>query len=136
MNITNLDRVNFILSMRRVRARSAWERGVIEYAEDLAEQLKERINDEQREPASPEECNTWLLNGAYNWNEFSWGGCSLFYNGDIAKRLCTPSELKKTRTGERKPNANEEWLDVQARALHQAARIINGQFAVSAQGNN
>jgi hypothetical protein len=38
--------------------------------------------------------------------------------------FCTPSELKKTHNGERKPNKNEEWLDVQARALNQAAKMI------------
>jgi hypothetical protein len=32
--------------------------------------------------------------------------------------------LKKTRNGEKKPNGNEEWLDVQARALFQAAQRI------------
>lgn len=52
------------------------------------------------------------------------GGCYLIYNSDIAKMFCTPSELKKTHNGERKPNKNEEWLDVQARALNQAARMI------------
>jgi hypothetical protein len=65
-----------------------------------------------------------LLNGADNWNESSWGGCYEIYNSDIAERLCTPSELKKTRQGERRPNSREEWLDVQARALHQAERLI------------
>ena len=50
----------------------------------------------------------------------AWGGCSLIYNGDIAERLCTPSELKKTRNGERRPNDREMWLDTQTRALRQA----------------
>ena len=52
---------------------------------------------------------------------------SLIWNGDIAKRLCTKSELAKlkTRDGDyRKPNAREDWLDVQARALFQAWRKI------------
>ena len=49
---------------------------------------------------------------------------SLIYNEDIAERLCTPSELKKTRHGERRPNAREEWLDTQARALFQAYNLI------------
>ena len=65
-----------------------------------------------------------LLDGAKDWYEYSWGGCSLLYNSDICKRLCSPSEQRKTKNGERKPNANEEWLDVQARALYQAARLI------------
>ena len=65
-----------------------------------------------------------LLNGAQDWNQYSWGGCSLIYDEDIAKRVCTLSELKKTRNGERRPNSREEWLDTQARALSQAARHI------------
>jgi hypothetical protein len=47
-----------------------------------------------------------------------------YNNEDIAERLCTPSELKKTRHGDRKPNSREEWLDVQARALYQASNRI------------
>lgn len=62
-----------------------------------------------------------MRNGADSWNEYSWSGCGLIYDGDIAEHYCTPSELKKTRHGERRPNSREEWLDVQARALRQAA---------------
>ena len=65
-----------------------------------------------------------LLNGARSWHEYSWGGYSLVYDMDIAKHYCTPSELKKTRDGLRKPNSREDWLDVQARALHQACRKV------------
>lgn len=57
--------------------------------------------------------------GTYNW-----GGSSLIYDADIAGRLCCPSELKKTRNGERRPNSREEWLDVQARALYQACNRL------------
>jgi hypothetical protein len=68
-----------------------------------------------------------------SWNDYSWCGSSLIYNGDIAARLCCPSELKKTREGERRPNANEQWLDTQARALYQASaklqRIIKEEVA-------
>lgn len=63
-----------------------------------------------------------MLNGARDWSEYSCGGCALVYDGDIAEHYCTPSELKKTRNGDRRPNAREDWLDVQARALSQAAR--------------
>lgn len=65
-----------------------------------------------------------LLNGASNWSQYSWGGCSLIYDRDIAERTCNPSELKKTRNCERKPNSRKEYLDVQARALFQAAQRI------------
>ena len=105
-------------------ARSAWGRGVYAYACDLIDDLAETL------PYAPESLDNEtllfkaLLNGADNWNHYSWGGYSLIYNSDIAERLCCPSELKKTRNGERRPNAREEWLDTQARALNQAAALI------------
>lgn len=104
--------------------RSAWNRGVNLYALDLVEELKERSEYEKRLPEPMKECWEWMLNGADGWSQYSWGGSSLIYNGDIAERLCTPSELKKTRNGERRPNSREEWLDVQARALYQAANRV------------
>lgn len=106
--------------------RSAWHRGVTAYALELVDTLAGRAAYEGRDPQNRKECRDWMLNGARDWTEYSWGGCSLIYDGEIAGRLCTPSELVKTRNGERKPNSREEWLDVQARALGQAcARVAN-----------
>ena len=105
--------------------RSAWDRGVTVYALELVETLKERASEEGRNPETAAECCEWMLNGAQSWEQYSWGGSSLIYDSDIAERLCTPSELKKTRNGERRPNINEEWLDVQARALNQACRRVS-----------
>lgn len=117
------------------KERSAWGRGVQAYAVDLVENLQERAAYEDRTPA-PEEVREWLLNGARSWSEYSWGGSALIYNGDIAERLCSPSELKKTRNGDRLPNSREEWLDVQARALHQAAnRVIKAYRAALIASN-
>ena len=104
--------------------RSAWGRGVNAYAMELVETLRERADYEGRTPENGKECREWMLNGASSWSEYSWDGSSLIYDVDIAKRLCTPSELKKTRNGERRPNSREEWLDTQARALHQAAKRV------------
>lgn len=104
--------------------RSAWGRGVNAYALELVEELKERAAYEGRNPEPGKECREWMLNGAQDWNQYSWGGSSLIYDGDIAERLCTPSELKKTRHGERRPNSWEEWLDTQARALYQACNRV------------
>jgi hypothetical protein len=105
--------------------RSAWGRGVNVYALELLEKLEEnrRFNNAD-EHLRPLEIKSDLLNGAKDWSEYSWGGCSLIYDSNIAERLCTPSELKKTRNGERNPNSRESWLDVQARALYQACRRI------------
>lgn len=104
--------------------RSAWGRGVNAYALELVEELRERAAYEGRNPEPGKECREWMLNGAQDWNQYSWGGSSLIYDGDIAERLCTPSELKKTRHGERRPNSREEWLDTQARALTQACNRV------------
>lgn len=104
--------------------RSAWNKGVTLYAVELVEELAERAAYEGRNPEAGKECREWMLNGAADWSGYSWGGSSLIYNGDIAERLCTPSELKKTRNGERRPNSREEWLDTQARALFQACNRV------------
>lgn len=109
------------------KPRSAWKKGVAVYAAELLEELEERIAHGYQDPAKIESraaLDEALRNGAENWNEWSWGGCGLIYDGDIAERLCNPSELKKTRNGERRPNCREEWLDVQARAIRQAANRI------------
>lgn len=58
---------------------------------------------------------------------------ALVYDGDIAAALCNPSELKKTRNGERRPNSQEEWLDVQARALRQAFRRVYSAIRAARQ---
>jgi len=105
--------------------RSAWDRGVNVYALELVEELEERAQYEGRNPEPGAECRAWMLNGAQDWNQYSWGGSSLIYDEDIAERLCTPSELKKTRHGERRPNSREEWLDTQARALYQACNRVS-----------
>lgn len=104
--------------------RSAWDKGVTVYALELLGDLAESADGgyiDADDLASRRLVVRAMLNGASDWGQYSWGGSSLIYNGDIAARLCCPSELRKTRNGERRPNGQEEWLDVQARALSQAA---------------
>lgn len=98
---------------------SKWTQGVNEYADELREFLEEN-----KLTATPEN----LLNGARDWKEYSYGGSSLIYDYDIAERLATPSEIKsrtrKDGSFNQMANARETWLDVQARALYQASRIV------------
>lgn len=115
------------------RCRSAWDKGVRLYALELIDGLEERAQYEGREPADVEELSSWMLNGAHSWMSYSYGGSALIYDGDIAERLCTPSELKKTRNGERRPNGREEWLNVQARALFQAATRTRRAYRAALQ---
>lgn len=101
------------------------------YALELLENLNEGVDSgyiSAEDLNTPADFSRALLNGASDWSGYSWGGCALIYNGDIAARLCCPSELKKTREGERRPNSREEWLDVQARALAQAARVVRNAY--------
>ena len=115
---------------KRVNAnkpRSAWDRGCLAYADELLDSLEEAIAGGyfyQDDLEAPKILEQGLLNGASSWGAYSWGGRSLCYDSDIAERLCTPSELTRTRGGDRRPNAKEEWRDTQARALFQASRRI------------
>ena len=120
-------KVNEIINeLNNKKTRSAWDKGVNLYALELCESLEESMKYEELEevPTSRKLLEKMLLNGASDWEQYSWGGCSLIYNGDIAERLCSPSEFKKCREGERRPNNHEEWLDTQARALFQACNRI------------
>ena len=104
--------------------RSAWDKAVTQYALDLLEDIQWYANDAERLPLDGAELERWALNGANNWHQYSWGGCSLCYDKQIAERVCTPSELKRKHGGAYEPNSRETWLDVQARALYQAIERI------------
>ena len=99
-------------------ARSAWDKGVRAYALDLVNNLERDTYSDYNDVIAT------LLNGADNWTQYSYGGCALIYDGDIAARLCTTSEYTRTRGGELAPNSRETWLDVQARALGHAQALI------------
>lgn len=106
--------------------KSAWNKAVTTYALELVETL----DGWGKQAASVAELREMMLNGADDWNAYSWGGSSLIYNSDIAERCCTASELKRVtrKDGSLRDmaNAREHWLDVQARALYQAAnRVAN-----------
>ena len=107
--------------------RGAWNRGVKEYAIELLDGLEEGLECGYLEDDIFQSRNLLdkaMLNGAPNWHEYSYGGCSLIYDGDICKRLCPLSMQIKCDNGRWNPNKNENWLDVQARALYQAASLI------------
>ena len=103
--------------------RSAWDRGVHAYAVELVESL-----DDSADLSNETLLRKALLNGADDWRQYSEGGCALVYDADIAERLCSPSELKRTRNGERQPNSRANWLECQARALGQAASLVRRAY--------
>lgn len=112
---------DIIKELEQRNDRSAWNKAVTLYALDLIDGLSGEYDELHRE-----NLKETLLNGASDWNQYSYGGCSLVYDEDIARRVCTPSELKRKRNGALQPNSRETWLDVQARALYQAYGRIRG----------
>ena len=120
MKTTN--EVRKALEQATTAERSAWGRGVAQYALDLLDTVEEwsEYNNGAEIPNNRAELKKIALNGADDWRAYSWGGSSLCCDRQIAYRLCTPSELKRTKDGARNPNKRDSWLDCQARALYQA----------------
>ena len=105
--------------------RSAWEWGVRDYSCDLFEWWsKDWEHLETWEVPSRKISERILLNGATDWVTFSKGGNSLVYDEDICGRLCSESKQKAKRYGKLPPSRNATWLDLQAIALSQAAKIV------------
>ncbi len=105
-------------------ARSAWDKGCREYAVELFAEVVENRHLTDGDTLGEDITEKELLNGARDWNQYSDGGCALIYDGDICERLCTENEAKRKKYGERKPGLYDSWLDAQAAALKQAARIV------------
>lgn len=115
-----MTKVELINAINNSKARSAWAKGVKNYALNLVEEIYQNDTDIVKADMSV------YLSGAKNWKNYSYGvhGCSLVYSYDIAELLCSPSELRRTDHGRKLPNSFENWLDVQARALFQAHMLI------------
>ena len=107
---------------------SAYKRGIKKYTDELLDNLEEMARIYKRLPKDENELESWLLKGARNWGDYSWRGYSLIYNGDIAERLCTPSEFRKKDGGRLKPSRYETWFSEQAKALNYACLRIKDKF--------
>lgn len=97
--------------------RSCWGRGVASLISDYAEKV---LKEHDGEKVSNKDFFRLWSCGADTIRDAVYGGSFDIYNYDIAKRLCTPSELKKSNEGMRNPNKRENWLDVETRAIYQA----------------
>lgn len=97
--------------------RSAWDKGVTQYALMLADNIPDDLTDMLKVTSA-------MLCGARNWVQYSYSGLAYVYDSDIAAALCSPSEFKRCKGGTRNPNRHENWLDVQARAIFQAANRL------------
>lgn len=110
------------------KTRSAWDKGVKAYALEMLESFEEwqKFNESEGLECLELDERT-ALNGASDWDAWSYGGCGLVYDSAIAERLCTPSEMRKLqyKTGAmRSPAPCTNWLDIEARAARQAWQMI------------
>lgn len=131
--ITVNDVQNYIKNLKTKHS-SRWLEAVREDAIDL---LDNYIEWHGENSSFKKENIKELLNGAENWNQYSYGGLAFVDDSRIAAHYCTPSELKKfsylddgagfTSIG-RQPNSKETWLDIQAKALCQAEMLIAGSL--------
>lgn len=114
-------------AMKKNYAKSAWSKGVYDYALDILDPLDDELEDVSAER---------LMNGASTWTSYSYGGCALISDNDIASRMCTPSEYKKFLNAgpNSKLSDSDYWLgNVQTRALFQAmAKIRSAYKAINA----
>ena len=117
--------------------RSAWNKGVLQYVSDLLEDLKEDDSIYETDLTDVSLLDRLLLNGARDWKQYSYSGCSLCYGKAIAKRMCTPTEYIQFKGGSEAPNMYETWYDIQTRALYQAAALIHAavHFIAMREGN-
>ena len=107
---------------------SAYKSGIKKYTDELLDNLEEMARIYKRLPKDENELESWLLKGARNWEEYSYGCRSLKYNIQIAERLCNPSELKKKGGGRIVPKRGETWFDEQAKALCYACLRMKDKF--------
>lgn len=106
------------------KPRTAWDKGVKEIAEGLLDKYEEIVRDREGSDPVPPLTEKTVLNGACGWEQYCYGGCAMICDREIAKTLCTPSELRRTDHGRKAPNSHETWMDVQVRAHAQAWALI------------
>lgn len=110
--------------LEATKPRSAWDKGVKKIAENLLDKYEEILRDRRGSDQAPPLTEKIVLNGASGWEQYCYGGCAMIYDREIAKTLCTPSELRRTDFGRKAPNAHETWMGVQVRAHVQAWALI------------
>lgn len=114
-------KIEIIEALKSRKPRSAWDKGVAQYALELIEDVDAAAISNSGTMAELEEL---LLDGAGSWDEYARSGYPLWADEDIARRLTSPSVFKRSRLGTRGPGRGMTWIDMQADALRSASRLI------------
>lgn len=103
--------------------RGQWNKTIAYYADFLLDSYidicKWRADQNEAIPALSLDV---VLDGALGWHQYSYGGCALVYDGDIAKTVFTPAQFTKWEQGRKV--TDEPMLDIQARALAAGWRVL------------
>lgn len=104
--------------------RTAWERGVLQYASDLfgAYVDSRDITDLNVRIGKISEAD--LLRGAESWQQYGAMGRALIWDRDICLRLGTKYQIQKTERGQKQPSRGGTWKELQVKALGEAAQIV------------
>lgn len=121
-----MNKIELLKKLNTVKARSAWDKGVLGYALEIVDEHGEGDIQSVDDVLNYRRDKHESLYSVAKWQ--SEGGCFEIYDEDIAERLCTPSELKRCTHKDGRlrdmANARESWLDVQTRAVFQAYNRI------------
>lgn len=128
----NINELKNKLNEEQKHARGTYQKAIYQYAFELVDNIADDYITTAEELEHLERITNLkerALNGASDWNQYSWGGCSLCNNYDILSRLFCPSIVKKYE------NANSvngrHLLDYQAAALSKAFSKINFIIKIS-----
>ena len=110
--------------IEQISCTSQWERAVRDYALEMIDKCDKTDITSYKQLLN--HCNAAHMTDYALAKALSNGGCFEIYDADIAKRLCTPSELKRVtrKDGTVRDLPRETWLDVQTRAVYQAIFFI------------
>ena len=114
-------------AIHSVSARTTWEKGVVQYADELFAAYLEShglsLGDIHIRIGKITEAD--LLRGAPNWGRYSQGGMALVSSGAIIRRLYPRAKQKKL-LAQMQTDSPADVLGIQADALAHAAKIVVG----------
>lgn len=128
----NIKELKNELEQQQKHARGTYQKAIYQYAFELIDNIADDYTTTADELAHLESITNLkerALNGASDWNQYSWGGCSLCYNYDILSRLFCPSIAKKYENAD--SVGGRHLLDYQANALAKAFAKIKSIIKMS-----
>lgn len=125
------------LETEQEKARGTYQKAIYQYAFELVDNIADNYittAEELEHLESIANLKERALNGATNWKQYSWGGCSLCYNYEILRRLFCLSIVKKYENAD--VVRGRHLLDYQADALAEAFGKIRFIIKISGAKND